>query len=262
MNLPRHRALRSTRAISAVALLAAFVAGCSSGGVSTTPVSTVAAGSGPNSATPVPSAPASGAAATPTTAPTATAAPTVAPTATAKPTAAPTVAAAASCTGQATTATSATASQTLSTSGGSICIPAFGGFGGTIAYPSVSSPITVTLTSSTTNANSYPALGTATPIFYLAIGLSGGTNFGSGAAGGGLTAASSLITVGTTYTVYGRATIAGFPVNFSPCQTVATAGASGGVITGLGTVLNNASVPIATTGILEIEPGASGSGPC
>jgi hypothetical protein len=34
------------------------------------------------------------------------------------------------------------------------------------------------------------------------------------------------------------------------------------VISGLGTVLNNASIPIAATGVLEIEPGASGSGPC
>jgi hypothetical protein len=111
---------------------------------------------------------------------------------------------------------------------------------------------------------SYPALGTATPIFYLAVSLAGGTTFGTGAAaGGGLVAASSVIVPGTTYTVYGRATILGVPVNFTPCQAAATAGSGGtGVIAGLGTVLNSASVPLAASAVLEIEPGASGSGPC
>jgi hypothetical protein len=154
--------------------------------------------------------------------------------------------------------------QTLSTSGGSLCIPAFGGFGGSIAYPTSSNPINITLVSSTTNTGGYPALGTATPIFFLGISLAGGTNFGTGApAGGGLAAPSATIVPGQTYTVYGQATLLGVPVNFSPCQSVATAGSGGtGVISGLGTVLKNVSVPISASGVLEIEPGASGSGPC
>jgi hypothetical protein len=247
------RLSRVLRTVPIIALFAAAVAGCSGGGVSTTPVS--AGGGQPTAA---PTAAPSG---TSTASPAPTASPTVAPTA--SPTAAPSSAAIAACAGQTTGATSATASQTLATAGGTLCIPAFGGFGGTIAYPPVSTSVSITFTSSTTNVNNYATLGTATPIFYLGISLSGGTNFGTGASGGGLAASSASIVVGSVYTVYGQATIAGFPLALKPCQTTATAGSGGnGVIGGLGTVLNGAQVPTAATAVLEIEPGSSGSGPC
>jgi hypothetical protein len=159
--------------------------------------------------------------------------------------------------------TSASVQQTLATAGGTLCIPAFGGFGGTIAYPPVSASVSITFTSSTTNVGNYAALGTATPIFYLGIALAGGTDFGTGASGGGLAASSSSIVTGNVYTVYGQATIAGIPLPLKPCQTTATAGSGGnGVIGGLGTVLNGATVPAAAMAVLEIEPGSSGAGAC
>ena len=233
---------------SLLLILSAVATGCSTP-VNTVPVSSASPTAAPSS---VPTG------ATPTPAPTASAA---TPTPTPQPTGTSSVAA---CTGQTTGGSSASVTQTLATSGGSLCIPAFGGFGGAIAYPTSSNAVNITLTSSTTNTGGYPALGTTTPIFYLGISLAGGTTFGTGApAGGGLAAPSATIVPGQTYTVYGQATLLGVPVNFSPCQSVATAGGGGtGVISGLGTVLKNVSVPISASGVLEIEHVTSGSGPC
>jgi hypothetical protein len=242
-----HHQLRTAIGRVAVLILALTSAACSSGGVNTTPVSTLPT-----------TAPTTGPTTTPTSGP--TTGPTSAPTT--APTTAPTSAAPLACTGQTTTGTNASVTQTLATAGGTLCIPAFGGFGGTLNYPTVTSSVNVTLTSSTTNDAAFPALGTATPVFFLQIALAGGTTFGTGAAAGGGLASTSII-VGQTYTVFGQATIAGFPVNFSPCQSVATAGAGGtGVISGLATVLTNAAVPIAATGVLEIEQVNAGAGPC
>jgi hypothetical protein len=250
-----HQQLRTAIARSAVLILALAAAACSSGGVNTTPVSTTPpTGLATSPATTPTTSPTSG----PTTAPTTT--PTSAPTT--APTAAPTGAAPLACTGQTTTATNASVTQTLATTGGALCIPAFGGFGGTLNYPTVTSSVNVTLTSSTTNDAGFPALGTTTPVFFLQIALAGGTTFGTGAAAGGGLASTSIV-VGQTYTVFGQATIAGIPINFSPCQSVATAGSGGtGVISGLATVLKNAAIPLAATGVLEIEHVSAGAGPC
>jgi hypothetical protein len=242
-----HDRLRTTTARVAVLTLVLTAAACSNGSVNTTPVSTLPT-----------TAPTTGPTTGPTSAP--TTGPTTAPTT--APTSAPTGTAPLACTGQTTTGTNASVTQALATAGGSLCIPAFGGFGGTLNYPTVTSSVNVTLTSSTTNDASFPSLGTVTPIFFLQIALAGGTTFGTGAAAGGGLASTSIV-VGQTYTVFGQATIAGIPLNFSPCQSVATAGAGGtGVISGLATVLKNAAIPLAATGVLEIEHVSAGAGPC
>jgi hypothetical protein len=193
---------------------------------------------------------------------TASAAPTAPPSPAATPTSVPTSGAQA-CSGQTTTASSASATEALATAGGSLCIPAFGSFGGTIAYPTVSTAISATLTSSTTNIGGYPALSSGTPIFYLQLALSGATTFGTGTtAGGGLT--STSIIPGQTYSVFGQATIFGISAKFTPCVTTATAGTNAaGTISGLGTVLKGVNVPAAATGLLEIYPGSTaGAGAC
>jgi hypothetical protein len=166
------------------------------------------------------------------------------------------------CANQTTTGTNATASQKLVTAGGAVCLPLFATYGGSIVYPTVSAQITATLTSSTTNLGAYPALSTGTPIFYLQITLSGATNFGTGStAGGGLTSPS--IIAGQTYSVFAQVMIFGIASNLTPCQAMATAGTGGGVIAGLGTVLKGVSIPAATTGLVEIYPGATaGAGAC
>jgi hypothetical protein len=197
---------------------------------------------------------------------TATPSPSPSPTATATASAAPTAtptSGAQACAGQTTTGTSAAATETLATTGGSLCIAAFGSFGGTIVYPTVSTSISATLTSSTTNIAGYPALSTGTPIFYLQLALGGATTFGTGTtAGGGLS--STSITPGQFYSVFGQATIFGVSAAFTACVTTATAGDGGtGMLSGLGTVLKGVNVPAAATGLLEIYPGSTaGAGAC
>jgi hypothetical protein len=155
----------------------------------------------------------------------------------------------------------ATLTITLLTSGGSVCIPTFGGFGGSVKYPSVNPSVQLTLTSSTTNYNNMPELGSGTPIFYLQLALSGGTTFGKKAkAGGGLT--SKSITPGQTYTAFGQAVVYGFKFNFKPCYTVATKGKYGGVIGGIGSLLKGQSVPVAASGVIEIYSGQQASLQC
>lgn len=166
------------------------------------------------------------------------------------------------CKGQTTTKTHSIGKEKLLSTGGHACIPAFAGFGGNIAYPGAKPSITVTLTSSTTNYNGkLPSLGSGTPVFYLQIATSGPTSFSSSApVGGGLT--SAKIKVGQTYTVFGQAKISGFPVNFTPCYTVATTGKFGGVIGGMGSLLKGQTVPAAATGVLEVYSGQQASNPC
>jgi hypothetical protein len=166
------------------------------------------------------------------------------------------------CKGQKTEPKFASDTDKLATKGGKVCIPAFGGYGGTIAYPGTSPSITLTLTSSTTNyTGKLPKLHAGKPLFYLQVATSGATTFGpSEPAGGGLTGAK--IIAGKTYTVYGQVTISGIPFNFTPCDAVATKGPYGGVIGGVGTPLEGHQVPAPASGVIEIFLGQSGDGPC
>jgi hypothetical protein len=165
------------------------------------------------------------------------------------------------CKGQKTTREYASLTVTLSTQGGSLCIPAYGGFGGTVKYPSANPSVKLGLISSTKNYDHQPNLGQGTPIFYLQLALSGGTTFGtSGTAGGGLTAAK--IQPGKPYTAYGQATISGFKINFGPCYAVATKGKYGGVIGGIGSLLKGQSVPVAAKGVIEIYAGKQTGAKC
>jgi hypothetical protein len=165
------------------------------------------------------------------------------------------------CSGQKTTKQYATLTAALSPSGGSFCIPAIGGFGGSVDYPSVSPSVKVTVTSSVKNYAHLSQLGSGMAIFYLQLSLSGGTTFGSSvSAGGGLT--SKKIKSGSPYTIFGEATIDGFKVHFQPCYTAATTGKYGGVIGGVGTLLEGEQVPSAASGFIEIYAGAQASKQC
>jgi hypothetical protein len=166
------------------------------------------------------------------------------------------------CGGQKTTAKSASLTQTLSTKGGSFCIPAFKGFGGTIFYPAANPTVKLAVTSSTTDYNhKMQPLGSGTALFYLQIATKGGTTFSpSVPAGGGLTG--KAIKSGQTYTAFGQAVVAGFPVNLTPCYTTATKGKYGGVIGGVGSLLKGKSIPVAASGYIEIYPGKQASGKC
>jgi len=165
------------------------------------------------------------------------------------------------CKGQQTTKQYALLTVTLSTSGGSFCIPKFDGFGGSVKYPAADPSVNLTLTSSTSNYDGLPELGSGTAIFYLKLSLSGATSFGSKVAhGGGL--ASKHIVVGQTYTVFGQAKVFGFPYNFTPCYVTAVKSRFGGTLGGIGTLLEGQSVPAAATGVIEIYQGQQATEEC
>ncbi|MBV8498402.1 MAG: hypothetical protein JO003_04020 [Candidatus Eremiobacteraeota bacterium] len=158
------------------------------------------------------------------------------------------------CKGQKTSKNDASLTVTLSTKGGSLCIPAYGGFGGTIKYPGARPSVKLKLISSTKDYDHLPKLGQGSAIFYLQLAISGGTTFQSKVqAGGGLTA--KTIVAGKPYTAYGQATISGFPIDFGPCYSVATKGKYGGVIGGIGTLLKGQIIPLAASGVIELYSG-------
>jgi hypothetical protein len=165
------------------------------------------------------------------------------------------------CKGQKVTKNFASANTTLATKGGSFCIPAFGGFGGTISYPKAKPAVKVTVTSSSTDYNKLPQLGTGTAIFYLQISFASGTSFGNEIRPvGGLTGAA--ITKGKPYTIFGQATISGQKVKLGPCYSVATKGKYGGVVGAIGALLEYGIIPTKTNGFLEVYSGKQTSTVC
>jgi hypothetical protein len=149
----------------------------------------------------------------------------------------------------------------LSTKGGAFCIPAFGGFGGTVKYPSANPSVKLSLISSTTNYDDMPELGEGTAIFYLQLALSSGTVFGKNVSpGGGL--ASQSIVPGDPYTIYGQAVVDRVKVNFGPCYVIATKSKYGGVIGGIGSLLKGESVPVPATGVIETYSGQQTNTTC
>ncbi len=166
------------------------------------------------------------------------------------------------CKGQQTTQQYASITETLLTAGGKLCIPAFGGLGGSVKYPPANPSTSISLTSSTTNYNhKLPSLHSGTPIFYLQLSVKGSTSFGNAVkAGGGLTG--KPILPGSAYTAYAQAKIDGFPINFKPCYAVATHGKYGGVLGGVGSLLKGQSVPAGAAGVIEIYPGKSTGDQC
>jgi hypothetical protein len=148
----------------------------------------------------------------------------------------------------------ATLTGKLKTAGGPFCIPAYGGFGGDLKYPSLNPSIQLTLSSGTENFDNFPTLGSGTPIFYLAFSTSGGTTFGKDLkAGGGLTG--KQVVAGQPYTAYGQATVFHDKVKFGPCSTTATKGKYGGVIGGIGALLKSEDIPFKVSGVIEIYSG-------
>jgi hypothetical protein len=166
------------------------------------------------------------------------------------------------CPKQKSSSKDATLTVTLSTSGGSFCVPAFGGIGGFIEYPTANPSVKLKLISSTSNYNhKLPSLSTGTAIFYLQLALTGPVSFGTHVpAGGGL--AGKKFVPSQTYTAFGESTS---PVveTFKPCYLVAKKNKYGGIISGVGTLLKGVSIPlpVAVKGVIEIYSGKHGS-PC
>jgi hypothetical protein len=165
------------------------------------------------------------------------------------------------CTGQRTTKKYGNVSVQLKIKGGSFCIPAFGGFGGTMQYPGVERSVNLTIRTSTENIYDEPLLGSGTPIVYLNLHFHAGTHFGSNLeSGGGLT--SHVIHPNDAYTAYGIVAVGHLVLMFPPCYTVATKGPYGGVLPDLGDLFSNTTVTGAGYGVIEIYSGAQVSQAC
>jgi hypothetical protein len=165
------------------------------------------------------------------------------------------------CKGQKDAKNDASLAVTLLAKGGSFCVPAFGGFGGTISYPKAKPAVKVTVTSSSTDYNKLPQLGTGTAIFYLQFAFASATTFGNEIRPvGGLTGAT--ITNGKPYTMFGQATISGEKIKLGPCYSVATKGKYGGVIGAIGALLEYGEIPTKANGFLEIYSGKQTSTLC
>jgi len=166
------------------------------------------------------------------------------------------------CTDQKTKKDYASVAETLETTGGSICIPAIAGFGGSLEYPAADPSIHTTLISSAVDYNKkLPQLGSGTPLFYLQISLSGATTFGANApVGGGLVGPAFV--AGHTYTALGQVSAFGETLPLPGCWLKAGKSAFGGSIGGLGSLLKGQNVPAAVQGIIEIQSGKQASQKC
>jgi hypothetical protein len=168
------------------------------------------------------------------------------------------------CAGQTTGPTSASATETIATAGGSLCIPAFGGFSGTLTYPTASSTSKIVLTSSTTNIGNYPSPGTVgTPVFYLAFTLSHAVSFAvTQPAGDGLFSASFTSGQSVPIEVFFEAGSGDSTI--TDCRITATAAPGGGLLAGLGDVFEGVGLPSTGTTVIEVVPGNTnvGATPC
>lgn len=165
------------------------------------------------------------------------------------------------CKGQRTTKRYGSITVKLRAKGGSLCIPAFGGFGGSMQYPGVERSVKLTVRTSTKNIYNEPQLGNGTSIVYLNLHFHAGTHFGSNLKSkGGLT--SPAIYPGGAYTAYGIVAVGHLILMFPPCYAVATQGPYGGVLPNLGHLVSDTTITGAGYGVIEIYSGEQVSQEC
>ncbi len=165
------------------------------------------------------------------------------------------------CKGQKSFKDHALLSVTLSSNGGLFCVPAIAGFGGTLSYPKADPSVKLTVTSSATDYDKLPQLGTGTAIFYLQFDLTGGTKFGSQIRNaGGIT--SEAVVTGKPYTAFGQATVGSTKEEFGPCSLTAIYGNYGGVLRSVGGLFEYGVVPPGAQGFIEIYSGKQTNTKC
>jgi hypothetical protein len=149
------------------------------------------------------------------------------------------------CKGQETTARYALVSTFFETNGGVACVPAIGGFGGTLAYPASSVRLAVTLVASPTNYNNLPLLGHGKLIFYLRIVLRKSVDFGR-TVGQDVGIVGPAFTPGKTYSAFLGATREGKTFPIRSCDIVAVTNNGSGALNGVGSLLSglNAAKPL------------------
>jgi hypothetical protein len=144
------------------------------------------------------------------------------------------------CKGQETTARYALVNTFFEAKGGVACVPAIGGFGGTLAYPASNVRVAVTLVDSPTNYNNLPLLGHGKLLFYLRIVLRKSIDF-SAVVGQDVGIAGSAFTPGKTYSAFLGATRDGNTFPIRSCDIVAVANNGGGALSGVGGLLRGVS---------------------
>jgi hypothetical protein len=152
----------------------------------------------------------------------------------------------------------------LSTKGGTLCVPSFGGWGGTMDYPGPTSQASMALISSTTayNPGAFPPPGSVNPIFYIQFKMNSyGVVFSSKLpAAGGLS--SKSLTVGKFYTAQGASDVGSLWDVLGECSTKAFATGRGPTILGIGFVLENVHMGEASSGVISILPGKLATSRC
>jgi hypothetical protein len=148
-----------------------------------------------------------------------------------------------SCVGQRTTSKYGELTARLKRTGGSLCIPAYGGFGGSNLYDE-------------------PQLGNSgAPMVYINLHFHRGTHFGNRVqSNAGLT--SAAIVPGDSYTAYGIVGVGHLILRFPPCYSVAVSGPDGGIFPNLGNLFNEITITGAGYGVIEIYSGEQVSQTC
>jgi hypothetical protein len=167
-----------------------------------------------------------------------------------------------SCDGQHTTGKYGELTARLKRTGGSLCIPAFGGFGGSVQYPRVDRSAKLTIRTSLENLYDEPLLGdSGAPMVYVNLHFHRGTHFGKKVqSNGGLT--SAAIVPGDSYTAYGIVGVGHLILRFPPCYSVAVNGPDGGVFPNLGNLFSETTITGAGYGVIEIYAGEQVSQAC
>jgi hypothetical protein len=169
------------------------------------------------------------------------------------------------CKGQSTTSLYSSTSSKLESKRAALCIPAFAGFGGALNYPGAHPPVSVVVTSSTTNYNHLiPTLGKGKPLFFLQIATSAGTNFGTTVSDSVGLESTSLV-AGKSYDIFGEAKLAGVAgiiVPFAACKATASKGKTGGEITDIGSRMEGAKLTTPATIYLEVYPKRKSNSAC
>jgi hypothetical protein len=167
-----------------------------------------------------------------------------------------------SCGGQHTTGKYGEVTARLKRTGGSLCIPAFAGFGGSMRYPRVDRSAKLTIRTSLENLYYEPELGdSGAPMVYVNLHFHRGTHFGKKVqSNAGLT--SAAIVPGDNYTAYGIVGVGHLILRFPPCYSVATEGPYGGVFPNLGNLFSDTTITGAGYGVIEIYSGEQVSQAC
>jgi hypothetical protein len=145
--------------------------------------------------------------------------------------------------------------------GGTICVAEFRGFGGTLEYPTVERSIKLTNRTTVADIYNQPEMGSGAPLLYLNLHFAANTRFGAGVRSqGGLE--SRKFVAGQSYTAFGQVAVGHLVFMFTPCYSVATSGAYGGLLPNVGALFDNATITGNGFGVIEIYPGAQVSQQC